>query len=101
MHQIVEDDTYTLVPIGNGDLESTWTSKHYPTAPDTLADCVRYRDYDDSTFNLNSCKSIAHIYDVTIDNSRAWNPSLDSNITTCTLQPGYSYCVVLDDSYHK
>ncbi|KAJ5634396.1 hypothetical protein N7528_002238 [Penicillium herquei] len=78
---------------------------YYPTAPNTLADCVSYRNYSDPTNlffdvpdkiikTLNSCKYIANSNRVTMDQLMEWNPSLSGNVTTCALQPGYSYCVL-------
>jgi hypothetical protein len=88
----------TSIPAATSNPGYIYIPRYLPTAPGTLSGCKFYRDYDDSMFNLNSCKVIALLYEVTTDNFLAWNPSLDSNMTTCSLQPGYSYCTILDDS---
>lgn len=92
-------------PNATSDPGYIYTPTYYPTAPSTLADCATYRNYTDATnlyfdtsdimiTRLNSCKFIAKIYQVTTDQLMEWNPSLSTNVSTCALQPGYSYCVL-------
>ncbi|KAJ0418474.1 hypothetical protein BJY00DRAFT_314841 [Aspergillus carlsbadensis] len=91
---------------------TTWTPAPgytLPAAPGTLAGCVQYRDYNNNNsvltewgldatvmnslgIDFNACSSIAGYYHVTVDDLVEWNPSL--NATDCSLQPGYSYCVL-------
>ncbi|PYI36128.1 hypothetical protein BP00DRAFT_474788 [Aspergillus indologenus CBS 114.80] len=81
----------TSIPTTTSDPGFIYTPTYLPNAPGTTTGCASYRNYDDTTYNLNSCKYIAFAYGVTIDDLLAWNPSLDTNVTTCALQPGYSY----------
>ncbi|PCG89476.1 hypothetical protein PENOC_106380 [Penicillium occitanis (nom. inval.)] len=90
----------TSIPTPTSNPGYIYVPRYLPTAPGTLSGCKSYRNYDNTTFNVNSCEIIAWLNEVTADNFLAWNPSLDSNVTTCYLQPGYSYCTLLDDSYY-
>lgn len=89
----------TSIPTAASDPGFIYTPTYLPTAPGTTTGCKSYVNYDNTTYNLNSCRFIAYAYDVTTDNFLAWNPSLDTNLTTCALQSGYSYCAVLNSSY--
>ena len=64
---------------------------YLPQAPGTLSGCYSYQNYSASL--ENDCSFIAFLCDVTIDQLLEWNPSLSSNLSICSLQPGYSYCV--------
>lgn len=78
-----------------------YTPTYLPIAPDTLADCESYRNYSDTSTFANSCIYIAFTYHVTTGQLMEWNPSLSTNVSTCALQPGYSYCVVQSDDSSK
>ena len=60
-------------------------------APGTISGCYSYRNYN-SSFEQD-CSYVAFAYRVTTDKLLEWNPSLSANLSTCSLQPGYSYCV--------
>lgn len=64
-----------------------------PTASGTISDCSAYANYNASANAESDCECIAFAYQITTDHLLAWNPSLSSNLTTCSLQDGYSYCV--------
>lgn len=87
----------TSIPTTTSDPGYIYTPTYLPTAPGTLTDCADYRDYGNSTF-ANSCRYLAFAYHVTTDQLMEWNPSLSTNVSTCALQPGYSYCVVQSDN---
>ncbi|KAF4160012.1 hypothetical protein CNMCM6936_004141 [Aspergillus lentulus] len=82
----------TAIPMSTGDPGYIYIPVYLPTAPGTLEGCYTYRNYSDYA-ELNGCTWIAALYDLTTDQLLEWNPSLSSNLTTCELQPGYSYCV--------
>ncbi|KAK3898700.1 hypothetical protein C8A05DRAFT_37699 [Staphylotrichum tortipilum] len=76
-----------------------------PSAPGTVAGCVKYRDhYNSTTFDIsgraysldeffpNDCSYVASAYGVTVDQLLLWNPDLD--VDNCELHAGYSYCVL-------
>ncbi|PYH34135.1 uncharacterized protein BO87DRAFT_435923 [Aspergillus neoniger CBS 115656] len=89
----------TSIPIITSDPGFIYTPRYLPAAPGTISNCQSYVNYDNTTSNLNSCIFIAYAYDVTTHNLLSWNPSLDTNLTTCALQPGYSYCALLNSTY--
>ncbi|KAL2811774.1 hypothetical protein BJX63DRAFT_433124 [Aspergillus granulosus] len=68
-----------------------------PTAPGTLEGCEYYREYNSYFKEFNSCTKVAYDLDVTTDRLLEWNPSLSSDMSTCALQPGYSYCALKDE----
>ena len=68
-------------------------------APGTLSGCYAYQDYNASL--ENDCSFIAFLFDVTIDQLLEWNPSLSSNLSICSLQPSYSYCVAQTNATSK
>ncbi|KAJ5933798.1 hypothetical protein N7454_006127 [Penicillium verhagenii] len=94
-----------VIPTATSDPGYIYIPTYYPIAPDTLANCTMYRNYTDTTniiFNvtdkimttLNSCLYLSRAYEVTMDQLKEWNPILSGNASTCTLQPGYSYCML-------
>ncbi|CAG8905566.1 unnamed protein product [Penicillium egyptiacum] len=85
----------TSIPTTTNDPGYIYVPTYLPTAPDTLTDCVAYRDYS-NTFS-NSCIYISFAFHVTTDQLMEWNPSLSTTLSTCALQPGYSYCVLQSD----
>lgn len=89
----------TSIPTTTSDPGFIYTPTYLPTAPDTRTDCERYVNYDNSTYNLNSCQWIVWLNEVTTANFLDWNPSLNSNLSLCAMQSGYSYCAILDSSY--
>ncbi|KAJ5958935.1 uncharacterized protein N7479_006085, partial [Penicillium vulpinum] len=85
----------TSIPTKTNDPGYIYVPTYLPTAPDTLTDCVQYRDYSSTT--SNSCIYISFAFHVTTDQLMEWNPSLSTTLSTCALQPGYSYCVLDSD----
>ena len=83
----------TAIPTATGDPGFLFTSSLLPAAPDTIAGCDTYQNYDDSTGFESDCSYIAFAYQINTDELLEWNPSLSSNLSTCSLQSGYSYCV--------
>jgi hypothetical protein len=83
----------TAIPTSSGDPGYMATSSLLPKASGTVQGCYNYRNYDDKN-GLNDCSYISFAYSVTIDQLRAWNPSLSSSVGTCDFQSGYSYCVL-------
>ena len=79
-------------------------------APGTDTDCDVYLDGVDSTnnplqnsgistsdwdslgYNFNNCSVYESLYEVNVTQLVSWNPSLTTS--NCTLQMGYSYCVL-------
>ncbi|PYI36203.1 hypothetical protein BP00DRAFT_386649 [Aspergillus indologenus CBS 114.80] len=77
------------------------TATPLPTASGTVAGCLKYLNYQslnstipDADQIANSCWFVANLNDVSVADLVSWNPSLTSNVTDCSLQPGYSYCIV-------
>ncbi|KAL8789409.1 MAG: hypothetical protein Q9213_001166 [Squamulea squamosa] len=66
------------------------TPSYLPQAPGTLSSCYTYHNYNSS--HKNDCSFIAFLSDITTDQLISWNPSLSSNLSSCSLQAGYSYC---------
>ncbi len=78
-----------------------------PLAPGTLTGCASYTNCKDTTEydNLyqpefrdytdvaNRCFYVATINDITVGQLLSWNPSLNTDLSNCTLAEGYSYCV--------
>ncbi|KAJ5588268.1 hypothetical protein N7537_010946 [Penicillium hordei] len=89
----------TSIPTASSDPGFVYTPTYLPTAPDTLTNCQRYANYDNTTYNLNSCKWVAWMNEVTTADFLDWNPSLNTNLSLCAMQPGYSYCAILNSSY--
>ncbi|KAJ5921276.1 hypothetical protein N7466_009602 [Penicillium verhagenii] len=94
-----------VIPTATSDPGYIYIPTYYPTAPGTLANCTAYRNYTDTTnimFNvtdkmmimLNSCLYLSRSYEVSMDQLKEWNPILSGNVSTCALQPGYSYCML-------
>lgn len=73
-----------------------YAPSNLPTAPGTLSNCYAYQNYNASL--ANECLYVASLYDVTTDQLLEWNPSLNSNMSECSLQPGYSYCAALTNA---
>lgn len=65
------------------------------TAPHTVTRLVTGTTTNTS-ISLNDCAYIAYSYNVEISDLEAWNPSLSNS--SCSLQPGFSYCVQLTAS---
>ncbi|GIC84370.1 uncharacterized protein Aud_000186 [Aspergillus udagawae] len=82
----------TAIPTSTGDPGYLYVPVYLPTAPGTIEGCDKYQNYSDYG-DLSSCTWVAEISELTTDQLLEWNPSLSSNLTTCALQPGYSYCV--------
>lgn len=70
-----------------------YTQSLMPTASGTISGCSEYANYNASTNANGDCDYVAFAYQVTTDELLAWNPSLSSNLSICSLQNGYSYCV--------
>ncbi|OJZ81110.1 hypothetical protein ASPFODRAFT_38012 [Aspergillus luchuensis CBS 106.47] len=89
----------TSIPIITSNPRFIYTPRYLPAAPGTISNCQNYVNYGNTTSNLNSCIFIAYAYDVTTHSLLSWNLSLDTNMTTCALQPGYSYCALLNSTF--
>jgi hypothetical protein len=81
------------------------TQTPFPTPSGTVSGCSVYLNYQriNSTIPnaaklVNSCSYVARSYDVLVSDLISWNPSLNSNVTLCELQSGYSYCVTKSSS---
>lgn len=70
-----------------------YTQSLMPTASGTISGCSVYANYNASVNAASDCDYVAFAYQVTTDQLLVWNPSLSSNLSTCNLQDGYSYCV--------
>jgi hypothetical protein len=68
-----------------------YTPSYLPLAPGTISSCYYYANYRSDGFE--DCIDVANANGITTDELLRWNPSLSSNISTCALQPGYSYCL--------
>lgn len=78
-----------------------------PKALGTLTNCTAYQNHKDATIldsfyqpqfatttNMaNRCFYVAAKHEITVDQLLAWNPSLSSEPSNCTLAAGFSYCV--------
>ncbi|KAJ6139918.1 hypothetical protein N7471_006404 [Penicillium samsonianum] len=62
-----------------------------PTASGTIAGCLKYQNPGKYT---TLCRYMAWENDVSTDNLFDWNPSLESNVSSFTLQSTNSYCVL-------
>lgn len=70
-----------------------YTKSLMPTASGTISGCSVYANYNASINAESDCEYIAFAYQITAEELLEWNPSLSSNLSTCNLQNGYSYCV--------
>jgi hypothetical protein len=84
----------TSIPTATSDPGFVYTPTYPPTAPDTVTNCQRYANYDNTTYNLNSCKWVAWLNEVTTADFLDWDHSLNTNLSLCAMQPGYSYCAI-------
>ncbi|KAK3679998.1 hypothetical protein LTR78_000375 [Recurvomyces mirabilis] len=73
-----------------------WEPTFLPHAAGTREDCAWYANYSSAV--PMSCQDIADEYAISIEQLLDWNPSLNSDPSNCSLQPGYSYCVVSSDA---
>jgi hypothetical protein len=70
-------------------------------APDTPIDCYVYAVGSDLVFGYpdnSDCDAAAFIYGIQVSDLQAWNPSLDTNSTSCTFDASFfyflnSYCI--------
>ena len=76
------------------------TGSLLPQAAGTVQGCDTYRNFDGKN-GLNDCSYVSYAYDVTVDQLRAWNPSLSSNLNDCDFQSGFSYCVMQSKEIRK
>lgn len=104
--------TAALATLTSWTLPPVAVQSQLPVAPDSLSGCVAYQNYIDPiaiapeymdtvpSANMtlpeliNDCGYVAATYDVNTTQLMDWNPSLGTNYTDCTLQPGYSYCAL-------
>lgn len=86
----------TAIPTPTSDPGYVYTPSLLPTASGTIAGCDSYQNYDNTT--EADCDYIAFAYDITDDELLQWNPSLSTNLSICSLQAGYSYCVELTNT---
>lgn len=73
-----------------------YTPTYLPPAPGTDSTCFYYANY--SSTAPNDCTDVAGAYQITTAQLLSWNPSLSSNLSTCSLQSDYSYCVQLTNA---
>lgn len=91
----------TAIPTNTGDPGFVYTTSLLPKASDTISTCDTYMNYNDSTGSRSDCSYNAFANQLTINQLLEWNPSLSSNLSTCNLQSGYSYCVELTNATSK
>ena len=93
-------------------LPSATSTSLLPHASGTVANCFVYKNYRDIpaivdqsqsgnlalfTNFINTCDYIRSTWAVALEDLITWNPSL--NAVNCTMQPGFSYCVLQDENY--
>lgn len=66
------------------------TSTAFPMARGTVSGCDFYAVKQDAA---DSCSNIAFLYDVSTADLLEWNPSLNSDMASCSLEFGKSYFV--------
>ena len=91
----INTDITTPTPVAG----YNYMPSYLPTAPGTLSGCFDYVNYNSSL--TNDCTDVAADYQITTAELLSRNPSLSSNLSTCSLQPGYSYCVLLTNATGK
>ena len=91
----------TAIPTNTGDPGFIYTSSLLPKASDTISTCDTYLNFNDSSDSRSDCSYNAFANQVTTNQLLEWNPSLSSNLSTCNLQSGYSYCVELTNTTSK
>ena len=102
--------TITVVPVSFASVNTAITTptpqsgfqyapSYLPKAPGTLSNCYAYHNYNVS--RENDCSYIAFLSDITTDQLLEWNPSLSSNLSSCSLQSGYSYCTAQTNGTSK
>ncbi|OGE52702.1 hypothetical protein PENARI_c009G09663 [Penicillium arizonense] len=74
----------TSIPTATSDPGFVYTPTYLPTAPDTLTNCQRYANYDNTTYNLNSCNQGTVIVLFSIVLTRTWLSLLVLNATEST-----------------
>jgi hypothetical protein len=92
---IASDHTFATPTTSTSQLPAK-TATPLPRAPGTISTCFAYVQWasaPDTDFEqtLNSCKSIAAFYHITVDVFRSRNPDLPSS--NCIIKKDYSYCV--------
>ncbi|KAI1290485.1 hypothetical protein F5Y03DRAFT_401258 [Xylaria venustula] len=71
-----------------------------PLASGTRSDCWSFMNGEmlqlpiNGTVYQSTCQFVASTYDITLDQLRNWNPSLNTNSTTCAFQTGVRYCLL-------
>lgn len=93
-------------------LPSATSTSLLPHASGTLENCYMYKNYRDIppildqsqsdtlplfTSFINWCSYIQSTFAVTVEDLIKWNPSLNPN--NCTMEAGFSYCVLQDSNY--
>ena len=85
----------------------------HPNAPGTVTSCSKWKYYRDTktpmefmgkTYRanskmVNSCWFVLVQEEITPEELLEWNPSLDSGLARCALQPGLRYCVKKRSEY--
>lgn len=102
-----------LTPTDSGVPISRPTTPVLPHASGTIDNCFVYRNYREvppmmdqlqssevaySDF-VNSCGYLTILWETTIDDLVRWNPSLNKD--NCTMQAGFSYCVLESEEYRR
>lgn len=83
----------TGIPTASSSPGYVATTSLLPTASGTIPGCDTYKNANGSGGH-DSCSDISANYLVSVDQLQKWNPSLSKNPSDCSLQPGFSYCVV-------
>ncbi|KAI7205540.1 hypothetical protein KC316_g171 [Hortaea werneckii] len=78
----------TATPVGY-----SFTQSLMPTASGTIEGCTDYSNHNASANRSGDCRYIAFAWQISTSQLIEWNPSLDSDLSICSLQDGRSYCV--------
>jgi hypothetical protein len=86
----------SLLPHASGTAQNCFAYKNYREIP-AIVDQSQSTELALYTSFINSCDYTTSTWSVALEDMIAWNPSLDRN--TCTMKPGFSYCVLKDENY--
>jgi hypothetical protein len=89
----------TAIPTSTAGAGFDWQPAWLPQAPGTSSSCGYY--VNASSSGLTYCDDVAEEWAITTDQFLSWNPSLPSDLSTCSLESGYSYCVQATDVIGK
>jgi hypothetical protein len=89
----------TAIPTSTTAAGFDWEPTFLPHAPGTNAGCAWYANHTSS--GPVTCRDVAEQRGITTEQLLSWNPSLSSDLSTCSLESGYSYCVQATDVIGK